>query len=323
MRNGFASTAHANARAGGSRQRASGRPRTFVISRKRSRSLEHLERLRDRTLRRLPSLRVQSPARALRFINEVGLASLFATRGLNLPCLWVAVCGRRDPHFPEHSHHDPEVGLAWDLKDQLPADGKVFYAKLVRGRPTFVAWDVFPDVYRLFGPKRDYVAEYRDGLLSPPAKVILDALHRRRPQPTFELKLAINLARPSQRHSFDAAMAELQQKLYVAMSEARYEPFTYVWDLVAARFPEAVSSARRRRPREAARAVAQRYLQAVIYANEHQVQSVLRERGRTKQVVADLVHAGVVEADRQIDGLAGKWLMLAPAVQEQCNLIPS
>ena len=280
-------------------------------------SLDHLERLRDRTFRRLPSLRVQSAARALRFITEVGLASLFATRGLNLPSLWVAVCGRRAPQFPEHSHHDPEVGLAWDLKDRLPAEGKVFYAKLVCGKPTFVAWGVFPDVYRLFGPKRDYVAEYRDGLLSPQAKVILDALHRRRPQETFELRLAAGLARPSQRRTFDAAMAELQQKLYVAMSEARYEPFTYVWDLVAARFPGPVASARRRREREAVRAVAQRYLQAVIYANENQLQGVLGERGRTKQAIADLVRAGVIETDRQIDGLAGKWLLLTAAAQER------
>jgi hypothetical protein len=297
--------------------------RTSVIANNHSQSLEHLERLRDRTLRRLPSLRVQSAARALRFINEVGLASLFATRGLNLPCLWVAVCGRRQPQFPEHSHYDPEVGLAWDLKDRLPAEGKVFYAKLVRGKPTFVAWDVFPDIYRLFGPRRDYMAEYRDGLLSPAGKMILDALHRRRPQETFELKLATTLARPSQRRTFDAAMAELQQKLYVAMREARYEPFTYVWDLVAGRFPELVARARRRPPREAARALAQRYLQAVIYADEHQLQSVLGERGRTRQAVADLVRAGLIEADRQIDGLAGKWLVLATAAREQCDPAPA
>jgi hypothetical protein len=118
-------------------------------------------------------------------------------------------------------------------------------------------------------------------------------------------------------------MAELQQKLYVAMSEARYEPFTYVWDLVAARFPEPVGGARRRRPREAAHAVAQRYLQGVIYANERQLQSVLGERARTKQAITDLVRAGVIEADRQIDGLAGKWLLLATAGQEQCSPSPA
>jgi hypothetical protein len=55
----------------------------------------------------------------------------------------------------------------------------------------------------------------------------------------------------------------------------------------------------------------------VIYANEHQLQSVLGERSRTKQAIADLVRAGVVEANHQIDGLGGKWLVLATAVRQQ------
>ncbi len=278
-------------------------------------SLEDLERRRDRTLRRLPAVRVQGAAPAVRFINEVGLASLFATRGLNLPCLWVAVCGRRDPQFPHHSHHDPEVGLAWNLKNQLPAEGKVFYAKLIRGKPTFVAWDLFPDVYRLFGPQRDYVRQYRDGRMSPAAKAILDALHRKRPQETFGLKLATNLARPSQRRTFDAAMAEVQQQLYVAMREVRSDPFTYVWDLVAARFPEPVAAARRRRPRDAARAVVQRYLQAVLYASANQLLSVVGERSRLEQAVTDLVRECALEADCRIDGLPGKWFMLSRALR--------
>jgi hypothetical protein len=289
----------------------------WQIARITSLCLEQLERLRDRTMRRVPSLRVQGPGRAVRFINDVGLASLFATRGLNLPCLWVAVCGRRDPQFPHHSHHDPEVGLAWDLKDRLPAEGKVFYAKLIRGKPTFVAWDLFADVYRLFGPQRDHLAEYRDGLLSPAAKAILEALHRKRPQETFELKLATNLARPSQRHVFDQAMAEVQQKLYVAMREARYDPFTYVWDLVAARFPTQVEAVRGRALRRAARTVAERYLHAVVYASRTQLRSVVGERVELEHVVADLVREGIVEVDCRIDGLPGKWLTLTHARRER------
>lgn len=274
-------------------------------------SLEQLERLRDRTLRRMPSLRVQGPVRAVRFVNEVGLASLFATQGLNLPCLWVAVCGRRDPQFPQHSHHDPEVGLAWNLKDQLPAEGKLFYAKLVRGKPTFVAWNLFADMYRLFGPQRDHLAEYRDGLLSPAAKAIVEALHRKRPQETFELKLATNLARPSQRQIFDRAMAEVQQKLYVAMREARYDPFTYLWDLVEARFPNLVAAARDRTPEHAAKAVAERYLGAVVYASRMQLLSVVGGRAAFERVARALVRAHVVETDCGIEGLPGNWLVLS------------
>jgi len=260
---------------------------------------------------------VQRPSRAVRFINAVGLASLFATRGLNLPCLWVAVCGRRDPRFPHHSHHDPEVGLAWRLKDQLPAEGEVFYAKLIRGRPTFVAWDVFPQVHRLLGPQHDYVKQYRDGLLSPAAKAILDALHRKRPQETFELKLATNLARPSQRRLFDAAMAEVQQRLYIAMREVRYDPFTYVWDLVEARYPEAVALSKRLRPRAAARALAERYLMSVVYATRAQLLSVLGDRALVESAVTDLARVHVIEAECMVAGLGGRRLVLSGERRER------
>jgi len=272
-------------------------------------SLAALEDRRDRTFRRRPALRVQSARRALTFLEEVGLASLFATRALNLPCLWVAVCGRRDPRFPHHSHHDPEVGLAWRLKDELPAAGKVFYGKLVRGKPTFVAWDLFPAVYRLYGPQHDYRREYRDGLLSPVAKAVLDVLRRDGPQETFALKLATGLARPRQRRVFDAAMAELQRRLYVAMREVRYDPFTYVWDLVAARHPERVAEARRLRPNQAATLIARRYLQSVVYASAGDVIRVLGDRALAGRAVESLRQDAVVWSDCHVTGLAGKWIV--------------
>jgi len=272
--------------------------------------LDDLDSLRDRTFRRLPKLRVRTAASALRFVNEVGFASLFVS-GLNLPCLWVAVCGRRDPEFPQHSHHDPEVGLAWNLKDELPAARKVFYAKLVRGKPTFVALDLLPDVLCLRRSRRDYRQDYRDGLLSPAAKAILDALHEKRPQETFELKLATNLMRPAQRRTFDNALAELQQRLEVVMCEARYEPtFTYLWDLVDARFPDAVRMARRQRPDAAARRVAQRYLDAVVFAKPEHVQAVTGNHV-ARNTIEKLVHEQTLLADQSIDGLPGRWLVTA------------
>lgn len=271
--------------------------------------LDDLERRRDRTLRRSPALRVSGPRRALRFLNEVGLASLYATRGLNLPCLWVAICGRRDPRLPHNTHHDPEVGLAWELKDALPAAGKVFYAKLIRGKPTFVAWDLFPAAYRLFGPEQDYLSAYRAGLLSPTAKAILDALDRKRPQETFELKLATNLARPSQRRVFDTAIAELQQRLYISMREVRYDPFTYVWDLVAARFPERVKEAGRWQAAGAATRLTRRYLQAVVYATPNDVAAVVGGKARAEAAVTALHREGAVDAGGRIDGLPGTWIV--------------
>jgi hypothetical protein len=148
------------------------------------------------------------------------------------------------------------------------------------------------------------------------AKAILDALYRKRPQDTFELKLNTSLARPKQRRAFDAAMAEVQRQLLVSMREVRYEPaFTYVWDLVEARFPAPVAAARRRPVRDAARAVAERYLQSVIYATMPDIVGVLGERHRAESAVADLARQGVVEVDCRIDGLQGKWLVTSGALR--------
>ena len=266
-----------------------------------------IEARRDRTFRRLSSLRVAGPQRAVAFLDEVGLASLFAYRQVNLPCLWVAVCGRRDPVFPHHSHHDPEVGLAWRLKDALPAAGRVFYGKLLRGKPTFVAWDLFPAVWRLFAPAGDYREAFRAGRLSPPAKQILDALHRQHPQETFALKLAANLARPSQRRVFDAAMAELQTSLHICMAEVRYDPFTYVWDLVATRHAPHVRAARRIGEAQAAETVLRRYLEVVVAATANDVALVVGGRARAERALTAL--AAMVDVGVPIRGRAGKWIV--------------
>ena len=138
-----------------------------------------LERLRDQTFRRVPRLRVRGERSALAFINEVGFCSTFHRVREPLPCLWVAVCGRRDPRFPKHTHSDPSIGLTWLLKDILPAKKRVYYGKLLKGRPTLVSLSCFPAFFRLIRGNKgsgDYLGDYRAGHLSRTAKTVMDAL---------------------------------------------------------------------------------------------------------------------------------------------------
>jgi hypothetical protein len=184
-----------------------------------------------------------------------------------------------------------------------------FYAKLLRGKPTFVAWDLFPAIYRLFHPPGDHLAAYRAGLLSPAAKAILDALQRKRPQETFALKLQTNLARPSLRRAFDLAIEELQRGLYICMSEVRYEPFTYVYDLVEARHREPVRAARRLREDAAALAVLRRYLTAVIAATPNDCALVVGGRDRAEKALTALAREGAIVRDATLEGRRGRWVV--------------
>ena len=275
--------------------------------------VEDLEKQRDRRFRRLPRLRVHSERTALQFVDDVGFCLVFTNRTQQLPCLWVAVCGRRDPVFPEHSHHDPELMLAWNLKDRLPAKRRVYYGKLILGKPSMVSLAHFADFYALHGPVHDeqYLYDYEDGLLSRAAKQIMDALIERHPQTTKELKLSTRLATSKNRPIFDQAIAELQRKLYITMIEARYEPtFTYVWDLLEAWLPKPVARGREIPRHEAIYHLAKQYLSVVFYASLTQIERVLGvPRVEVEEAVSRLYAERAIELGAPIEGLPGAWLV--------------
>ena len=275
--------------------------------------LEDLERLRDQRFRRLPRLRVHNERRAREFVDDVGFCLVFTNRTHQLPCLWVAVCGRRDPAFPEHSHHDPELMLTWNLKDRLPAKRLVYYGKLIFGKPSMVSLAHFPSFYAIHGPQHDeqYRYEYEDGLLSRAAKQIMDALIERHPQTTKELKWSSRLHISGSRPIFDQAIAELQRRLYIAMIEARYEPaFTYVWDLLETWFPEPIACGRQIRHDEAVYRLAKQYLSVVSYASLAHLERVVGvPRGEVEAAVGHLQEEGAIDSGVPIEGLPGKWVV--------------
>jgi hypothetical protein len=272
-----------------------------------------LEAQRDRRFRRLPRLRVHNERTALQFVDDVGFCLVFTNRTQQLPCLWVAVCGRRDPVFPAHSHHDPEWVFTWNLKDLLPAKRRVYYGKLILGKPSMVALAHFPAFYAVHGPAHDeqYRYDYEDGLLSRAAKQIMDVLVERHPQTTKELKRGTRLDASKSRPLFDQAIAELQRKLYITMVEAHYEPtFTYVWDLLEAWLPEPVAYGRTLPRHEAIYRLTRQYLSVVYYASMTQIERVVGvPRVEGNQAVTRLQAEGVAEIGARIEGLAGTWVV--------------
>ena len=98
-----------------------------------------IEELRDARWRREGMRQVETAFEAERFIEQVGFAACLTDCRRPGPSLYVAVCGRRDAMMPRNPQKDEEASLSWRLKDEMLRRGQVYYAKLARGRATFVA----------------------------------------------------------------------------------------------------------------------------------------------------------------------------------------
>src|SRR6476469_6018912 len=104
----------------------------------------HIEEYRDERWWRDATRSISTVLDAERFVDHVGFAAALTDSRRPGPSLYVAVCGRRDAVLPRNVQTDPEVSLAWNLKDQLVRRGKVYYAKLARGRTMFVSLRMIP-----------------------------------------------------------------------------------------------------------------------------------------------------------------------------------
>ncbi len=258
---------------------------------------------------------MRSAAAALAFVESVGFCSTFYRFPEGVACLWEAVVGRARPRWPRRSHHDDGVGLTWRLKDDLPAARRVYYGKLLRGRPLLVALDLFPAFYALARGRqraRDYLAEYAAGRLSQTAKRLMDALVREHPQYTRELRANAFLLEPSRTREFERAMAELQQGLWVVKSEERYEPtFSYRWELVEAWLPERVAEGRRLGRAVALDRLIARYIAGAAFASPARLARLLGAPAvEVRAAIARLERAGALR-DVAIEGWPGRWLVAA------------
>ncbi|MDZ7345989.1 MAG: hypothetical protein ONA69_04265 [candidate division KSB1 bacterium] len=258
---------------------------------------EDIERRRDVTFHRTPELQIRSVAQAEAFINKVGFCFAFQAAQPELPCLWHAAAGERNPAYPLHVQHDPYIGLVWEAKDRLAAEKKVYYGKAFRRRPSFFALHYFPSFYRLEMERRcgDIEAEYRAGRVSREAKMILEALQIRSPQITRELKCAAGMAAPEKRRTFDQAMAELQSRFWVVKIGELEEPFTFLWDLVEHRFAEEIAAANQQTAVDAGRAILRKFFEISFAASLPALEKLFAwPRSILESALISLVEEGAV-----------------------------
>ena len=133
---------------------------------------ESVELYRDRAWHRESDAQIEDARGAEAFIEQVGFCSALTDCRRPGPSLYIAVCGRRDAYMPRNVQKDPESRLTWSIKDDVMRRGRVYYAKLRRGRLTFVARRLVPCFHVLWGVPQ---AKEKQAL-SDDAKEVLRAL---------------------------------------------------------------------------------------------------------------------------------------------------
>jgi hypothetical protein len=192
-----------------------------------------IEDYRDERWRREGARQIETAYDAERFIEQVGFAACLTDSRRPGPSLYVAVCGRRDAVLPRNVQKDPETSLTWVLKDEIVRRGKVYYAKLARGKAMFLAPRMIPHFHAVWGVKRSEESRR----LSPSARAILKVLRKEWEVSTADLR---NESGVKDRKAFTKAVDELQAAMIVVPSAVVYESkFTYLWTLGAGRFPDA------------------------------------------------------------------------------------
>ena len=193
-----------------------------------------IEDFRDERWRREGARQIETAFEAERFIDQVGFAACLTDSRRPGPSLYVAVCGRRDAVMPRNVQKDPEASATWVLKDELIARGRVYYAKLTRGKATFIAPRMIPFFHAVWGVRPS--EEKRR--LSKPARAVLGVLRNEWEMGTSDLR---EESRIRDRKTFTRALDELQAAMLVIPSQVFYQPkFTYLWTLAIGRFPDAL-----------------------------------------------------------------------------------
>jgi hypothetical protein len=204
---------------------------------------EDIEDYRDVRWRREGTGQVETAFEAERFVEQVGFAFCLTDSRRPGPSLYVAVCGRRDAVMPRNVQKDPEASLTWTLKDEIMARGKLYYAKLARGKTMFLAPRMVPYFHAIWGVRRSE----EKGRLSRHAQALLRVLRREWEIATSDLRDDSGV---KERKAFAKAIDELQAAMIVIPSQVFYQPkFTYLWTLAVGRFPDAL---RKRVSRDAA-----------------------------------------------------------------------
>ena len=203
----------------------------------------------------LAAHRVRTKRAALAFVDRVGFCYAFTGGPGGLPGLFDVLATRSI---------DRKWEWAWQWKDDLASDKKLFYGKVIRRKPTYVSLRYVPYFYALtgnVGAHDDHLQAYREGRLSLLAKDIYEYLRAHGTCSTWTLR-RLFVTRGGVGAAFHRALADLQNHLLIGkVAESKGGTYSFIWDTFDRWLPQSIRTAARITGAQAAAHILARYLQ--------------------------------------------------------------
>lgn len=230
--------------------------------------------------------RIGSAAQLVRFVEACGFCYAFSATDDPVPACF--------DHLATRSV-DRMWGWMWSWKDELPEGGKLYYGKLVGGKPTFVALSFLPNFYAAHGragEDDDYLEDARAGRLSEIARRVYEFLREHGESQTKRMRAELGIESKEGRREYQKAMEDLQRLLYItrvrAVGEGR-EDYNYTYDLFTRRYPTVVRAAAKLSSVDAMRAILRRTLELAGGIAEARVRKLFEwDEERVARVVGEL-----------------------------------
>lgn len=250
-------------------------------------SLEHLQQLRRTRYRQTPDTHIRAEDDALDFINELGFVWLIDLSDADLPSLHKAAPeSYENPGLP---WHDQIARSWWDSKQTLSGRKACCYAKVLRGRGTFISWECFPFFYAAYATGNEYMEDYRRGILSRDEKRILDLIAEQPEISSRDLRRRFGSPGKDITRTMDRALQNLQETFRITVAGGSLEGWTvHNWALVEDWVDrEHLDQARRIRPDDALKELVFRYVRLAVAASVGDIAWVFRRKRSEIAVTLD------------------------------------
>jgi len=276
--------------------------------------LERLQAFQANTFRLHSHLRLDSPEKAVAYVNERGFIFFWPIKEIQLPSLWGAVAGDR----PVADEHDDPGHITWGWKDSLLGKRQWYYARVLRKRNTIISLAAAPYFYALsnnFGsPEEDYLLFYQQGKMTLEARLVYEALLDKGPLHTIALRKAAHLTSRESDSRFNKALNDLQEDfkvIPVGIAEAGAWKYAFTYDLVHRHLPELPEQAHSIPETEAYRKLAEFYWRSVGAARAADLAKLFGWQPSTvERTLAKLVDCGILQGGFDHPNKPGEWFAL-------------